>query len=298
MTPTFAILLTTLAAAEPIDHLIDRLVIAQGAGYVAARDDLRARAHEALPVVDARLREAREGDERMTLLAARAWLVAPDACAQAYDVEGLKPDVYLRARSPIPLATRDLSRLPNEAKPVLFEMWLKTRASYPFANETAYPASAKVGDLRAAEQQALAVGMLFALGSSDLRDAHAPLASAVRTERDPAIRRAAAQALGRTHDARAVSVLDAVARTDRDESVRLTAVAALGAHRSQASLALLTDHLQSKDVRVRDVAATALATLGSSWTTSGVRLRAGAIEALRAAPASPAVDAALRRLSR
>lgn len=290
-------LLSLVAVASPVDEALDRMIASRGEAYLAARDDLLAQGPAALPVVDARLAAAPDAEARATLLAARAWLVAPDACARAYRVQGLDPQVYLRARKAVPLASRELARLPDEAKPVLVELWTKTRDAYPWAPASAYPKGADVDALRAAEREALDAGLLQAMGGSRL-DVAPLLARALVDERAPSLRRAAAQALGLTHDARAVDPLVRALKGDADPSVRHAAIAGLGVHRSRAALDVLAELVVHGDDATRATAATALATLGSSWANADPALREGAIRALRAAPKSGAVDQALARLSR
>ena len=293
----FTSILLVVAAAAPVHATLDRMIAVDGPAYLAARDELLTHGRDALPVVDARLAAA-QGAERASLAAARAWLVAPEACARAYAVQGLDPAVYGRARKAIPLATRELARLPDEAKPVLVELWTKTRAAYPYAPPSAYPRGSDVASLRAAERAALDVGILFALSSSGLAEAPTLLAAALVDEKDPDVRRAAAQGLGRTHDPRAVAPLARAARTDADASIRHAAITALGVHRSRASLDVLATIVVDGDDAARATAAGALAVLGSSWANGDPALRDGAIRALQAAPKTRATTEALARLRR
>lgn len=314
MTTTIpAILLALSAAAAPtteVDQVLARMTTSQGGVYLAARDELLVIGADALPLVEQRLAAAKSPAERSTLLAARAWLLVPEACAHAYSLDGLDPARWTRARVREPQVARELGRLPPDARPVLIELWTKTRDVYPYAPAAAYPKGLDPRTARAMEEQALAAGVLHALGGSGLDLAPALLTQALVDERDPVLRRTAAQALGATKTAGAVSTLGQVAFDRRDDaSVRAAALVGLGSHRSAAALDVLARMLASdEDTTLRTTAATALANLASAWAAhargdldGGAALQAGALQALRAvktddARLKAAVSASLARL--
>ena len=173
---------------------------------------------------------------------------APDAAARVRQTRGLDPAAYLKARRPIPLATRELTRM-KLSPGALFEAWMFHRAFPKSRPAGAYPdhAQARVDELRAAEAVALEEGLLTALA----RTRH-PLSANVLLEQlqsqSPRRQQLAAVLLGETRlpvaQARLVSLLE----DDRVRGpLRSAALVGLGKVRDLSALKRLVAEVSTTD---------------------------------------------------
>ena len=113
----------------------------------------------------------------------------------------------------------------------------------------------------------MALGRLNPIeGSAHQEETIAVLVRAIR-DAHPLVRRAAAWALGRVRDPRAVSALREAAG-DRDAAVRAAAVEALGEREDEAVLPTLLERVHDKDAFVRRQAARALGRLRAQAATT------------------------------
>ncbi|MBI4702123.1 MAG: HEAT repeat domain-containing protein [Deltaproteobacteria bacterium] len=178
----------------------------------------------------------------------------PEAFSTLGRVDGHLPSGYGKLRNPSPkLVGLELRRL---GWPALL----------PMLDALAFQAPARRGATDA-EQRALAVGMLDAVGR--LRDARSrPVLESALRQRDDEVVRAAALALGRLCDTGSFELLRSAARGSdlaRDPR-RLAAVAGLGECRRLGSARVLGAMMgATRDPVAAQALAEALGSVGSSW---------------------------------
>lgn len=182
---------------------------------------------------------------------ATAKAAQPTAFKAVKNVKGHRPEVYGKYRNPYPTVSRELRGL---GKPALL----------PMLEALAFKAPER-GSLTDAEWDALAVGMLEAVGV--IRDARASAvvgaifeSSAIR----PGVRLAAARAAGRLGGDAELKLLTGHAKSG--DPLELAAIHGLGEMmRLEAAKHVAQILSTTKDAAVAEAAATALGTLGSSW---------------------------------
>ncbi len=173
----------------------------------------------------------------------------PGAFAALRNVKGHKPETYGQYRNPVPMVSRELRQLGNEAL-------------LPMLEVLAFDAPSLAGatDL---EREVYVTGLFDAVGR--IRDGRAaPVLHAALSATQPGwLHRASAEAMGRLCDAASlerlrVGLADAVRRT--------SAISGLGQCRSVAAAKLLADELDATvAAEEARVIAKALGALGSSW---------------------------------
>lgn len=272
-----------LAVIIPVLLLAGQAAAAPGAEYEAEKARLTAMGPRGLSLVKARQAESAYSEstwrEDVRFDAILFWMERPEQAQRAYDLAGLKPEVYLKKRRPIPEATRELSEL--GVAPVLFELLLFTKDRYPFATGSAE------------ERAALDDALVVALGRSQHPAAHHALLDLVRDAEQPEhLRSLAAHSLGVHGREQAESTLAELVRDSRlAPEIRHGAVRGLGQVRTARSIGLISSVLlEARTVEMRNVAIRAL---GSAASPTVLRRR-NAPEALRVS-ASDALVEALRR---
>lgn len=212
---------------------------------------------------------------------AAAKAAQPKAFFAVKNVKGHRPEVYRKYRNPMPTVSRELRGL---GAPALL----------PMLEALAFKAPER-GSLTDAEWDALAVGMLEAVGL--LRDARASAvvgaifeSSAIR----PSVRLAAARAAGRLGGDAELTLLTAHAKSG--DPLELAAIHGLGEMmRLEAAKHVAQILSTTKDDAVAQAAATALGTLGSSWAWKSLGPKA---EATGLAVRKVCADALLPRVGR
>jgi hypothetical protein len=217
----------------------------------------------------------------------------PAAFAAVRNVEGYKPEHYMKFRNPTPMVGRELRRLGRRALlPILealaFDVWPRGAAT-------------------TREWVALEIGMLEAVTA--LRDARsqAVLRAAFRNATDPSVSRAAAEGLGALCNAADPSSMQSSSASLAAASLaklskalvgrrRAAAIAGLGECRRHGSATRLIAELDAT-ASASDAAtiARALGTLGSSWAWSALgSQRKAEGSTIRAATADALVRAYVR----
>lgn len=192
------------------------------------------------------------------------------------NVQGVRPEVYKQAQNPVPEASRELSRLGNDAL-------------MPMLESLAFDASQR--ELAANEREALTVGMLFAVGK--IRDAKAsPVLRAVFESQtsSTAIATEAAVALGKLCGDAEREALKA--QLGEGKPLRQAAVAGLAECRNADAVTLLAPIAKDTSSAIRIQAVKSLGTVGSSWAwrTHGEDKQAEAL-AVRNAAATALLEA-------
>jgi hypothetical protein len=170
--------------------------------------------------------------------------------AKVRDVQGVKKEVYGKRQNPIPYAAGELRALGKDAL-------------VPMLESLAFDASQPGLDAR--EKEALAVGMLSAVG--DIRDARSTsVVSAIfeaETGSTP-IAIAAATALGKRCDATELKLLET--HSAEGDKLRLAAIEGLGECRRKDGAKKLASILASADDQATQAATVrSLGVVGSSW---------------------------------
>ena len=193
------------------------------------------------------------GAERVKLEASvqKARAQNPKAFEAVRDVKGHRPEHYRNNRNPYPTASRELRGL-------------GPAALLPMLEALALDAPPR-GDLTDAEWDALAIGMMEAVGV--LRDTRArPVLHAAFAAKGlrPAVLSATARALGRLGGDPELALL--VKHAKAGDPLELHAVEGLGqARRLESAKHLAARLADSKDADVSRMAARSLGILGSSW---------------------------------
>jgi hypothetical protein len=195
--------------------------------------------------------------ERASLVREAAALARakPELRARVRDVQGVRPEVYGRARNPKPEAQRELRALGPDARSAILE---------------ALFLDASQRELAPSDREALAVGMVATLGHfADSRNQ--PYLRALAERASAKVASAAVEAVGHACNEGDVAWLSgrlvvATAAKSTDPELARAAIAGLGACRREASAkalsALLADTAPSID---RDAIHSAMGKLGSSW---------------------------------
>lgn len=166
------------------------------------------------------------------------------------NVQGIRPDVYMKFRAQVPIADRELRGLGKEAL-------------LPMLEALAFDAPAR-GGLNDTEWQALETGLLRAVGI--LRDAKAaPVVRAIFTEQtvESRVSIEAAEALGRICDKESFDFL--VASAQPGQPLRASAVQGLGECRTYDSAKVLASLAKKASAAEIETFAAALGSVGSSW---------------------------------
>lgn len=174
----------------------------------------------------------------------------PDAFNALKNVKGHRPEVYRNYRNPIPTASRELRGLGAQGLLPMLE-----------ALALAQPTR---GSLNDAEWDALAVGMLEAVGV--LRDvrSRAVLSAAFESKARPEVIAAAARALGRLGGDPELALLTKHAK--KSDPLFMAAIQGLGQMRRLESAKHLSALLASSTTDIESEAiGAAIGTLGSSW---------------------------------
>ncbi len=165
------------------------------------------------------------------------------------NVQGVRPEVYKQAQNPVPEASRELSRLGDDAL-------------MPMLESLAFDASQR--ELAVNEREALTVGMLFAVGK--IRDAKAsPVLRAVFESQasSTAVAMEAAVALGKLCGDAERDALKAQLAVGKP--LRQAAVAGLAECRNAESVTLLAPIAKDTSSEIRIQAVRSLGTVGASW---------------------------------
>ncbi|MBK7583682.1 MAG: HEAT repeat domain-containing protein [Myxococcales bacterium] len=193
---------------------------------------------------------------------AAAKVAQPKAFEAVKNVKGHRPESYRKNRNPFPTVSRELRGL---GAPALL----------PMLEALAFKAPAR-GSLTAAEWDALASGMLEAVGI--LRDPRGGVVAAAIFESSvpsAQVRMAAARALGRVGGDAELKLLTSHAKTG--DPLLLSAVHGLGEMMRIESAKHLAALLEStKDANVAEAAISALGTVGSSWAWKSLGPKAAA----------------------
>lgn len=230
--------------------LVDELQGREGQAYEVAREAVLGR-----PDVLEATRAIGEGAaygpstwRRLVLAEALAMHVTHrEEAARLRDLEGLRSEHYLLARRPEPSAARELRQLRHVA-PLLIELFLKGIETYRWSSPAAAPA----------EEAALRVGLLFAIGRSDhaasvhfLSDVIAGGCACCESCDS------AAAALGETGELEALPVLLRVleeARANGETETQATVVEALGWLRHVEAWPHIESRLADPEPRLRRAA--------------------------------------------
>jgi len=174
----------------------------------------------------------------------------PDLFDAVKNVQGVRPEVYKRARKPAPEATRELRAL-------------GPAALLPMLEALAF--DAPPGSRTEAESDAFAVGLLEAIGH--LRDARSgPVVRAVleSAPKSAEVMRAAAEAVGKLCSDADLALL--TKHTKPGDKMRDPATLGLGeCRRPEAASTLASLMASAPDDASAEVTAKALGTIGSSW---------------------------------
>lgn len=289
----FVLFAPAASLAAPLDAALQQMVTARGEDYLFARDEALA-----LPGASADIRARAEALNKPGAITERNWRHAAMTLVLAAHLDGenerlthlrgLDPAEYLQARLPVPAVAREIesSRIAVGAQ---LEVLLKTRDRFPFADDSAYPAErqADLAELRAAEEEALLVGLLTGVARSGHPVSFFALRSALDDTSLGRARLQAAVMLGTTDPAAATTPLAALLADDtKDPALRAAAAVGLGKVRSEASLQALKAGAGDAEADVRFSSLRALGNLGSSFvhrahpTTTSERLRQAASDFL------------------
>jgi hypothetical protein len=267
---------SAIAGTEVEDQIEQKLLVMQvatGDDYVRARSELLELSDAGREALDAKRERARFSEktwrEDVVVDAALLWAKNPAIAERAYALEGLKPARYLKKRRPEPEVSIEVRRLKLPA-PVLFELELKTRDSYPYAERNDYPKTFEpetIEALRAKERLALRTAVLAGIARSKHPAAPHLLREVVldRAE-DPRVRRTAAIGLGQTNAIGVVLVLAGIAEDPGEpEILRSGAIGGLGQVRSIASLEVLARIASRQEDHLRRTAVVSIGTLANAW---------------------------------
>lgn len=160
----------------------------------------------------------------------------PEAGGVLDQIQGVQPKHYLLRRRGAPEVARELKRLQLPAS-VLIERF-QNKVPHPFAERTAYSVridDATFNQLRRQEEEALAVGLLHALGESRAPYVQGFLLSVLVDEDEPVTsRRVALHSLGRLRSERARPEVTRLAVTESTSAeLRVPAILALGLYADQ-----------------------------------------------------------------
>lgn len=197
----------------------------------------------------------------------------PAAWTRLHKLEGLRPEVYLRKRRPEPNVERELAQLVSRGEvpaALIAALLVSGLDDYPVSSRGDFPDHVKGQEtaLIARERDQLEDGLLLALGASGHPSAPFVVASWLDdAERDPAHRRIAAIALGKTGSELAVSRLVRLAQNEKlPTQVRTGALQGLGHVRTPAALdALLGSLAAGGATPLRVATAAAVGQCASSW---------------------------------
>jgi len=193
---------------------------------------------------------------------AAAKVAQPKAFQAVRNVKGHRPEVYGKNRNPYPTVSRELRGL-------------GALALLPMLEALAFKAPER-GNLTDAEWDALAIGMLEAVGV--IRDARASAVVGAIFESSAVhsgVRFAAARAAGRLGGDAELKLLAAHAKSG--DPLELAAIHGLGEMmRLEAATHVAQVLATTKDPAVAEAAATALGTLGSSWAWKSLGPKAAA----------------------
>ncbi len=223
----------------------------------------------------------------------------PAATERLLHLDGLNPERYLALRRPEPEVARELTRLVRDdvvPAALVAELLLAGDADYPFSRAERFGkrSAHDVQRLVQKEREQLNAGLMLALGDSRHESAFYVLRGALLDDEQPIERRrVAATALGKTRDARAVSVLagllsdTAGSKHAVPEELRTAAVAGLAQVRSLDALQALAKLAQvASDPTLERATALALGNGASAWAlgrlpdTEAEKMRACASSAL------------------
>lgn len=205
------------------------------------------------------------------------WMARPEQAEKAYDLAGLKPEVYRKRRRPVPEATRELSEL--GAGPILFELLLFTKDRYPFATGSAE------------ERAALDDAIVVALGRSDHPAARWALLDLARDPEQPAHLRGLAAYSAGVAGGTEEALIDMVRDRRLAPGVRRGAAQGLGQLRTVRSVETLASTLSG--ARTRPMRLAVIRALGSAASPTVLRRRSKP-EALRIAASDALVEALAR----
>lgn len=271
------------AFGAEIDRVVGELKTTDGAAYLRARAKLSS---SLAPALDARVAElvVDRTNWRDAAYLAIADVYVHERAGRDVVLRGIDPHYYLRDRVQNPTVSSELRRL-RLPPGVLFEMYLETFDSYPFAAASAYPAHLDAPSraaLRERERSALRQGLIDAIGATGHPAAPFLLGDVLANEGESIeTRSVAAAALGATGAEGASEALAQVARGASEERLRTAAIAGLGHHRDDLAFTTLRALAESANTPAT-VRATAIAGLGA-YATRSARTRVGATKADRAA---------------